>query len=85
MGLPSHHVLHGGDVDVALLDASRGQLCCENQGVAGHHNVAWKDWGSFKQNFVSFTNYQSLLERQEESCSEDLSLMVWSDMELGCT
>ena len=43
-----HHVLHGGDVDVALLDASSGQLCCENQGVAGHHNVTWEDWGSFK-------------------------------------
>ena len=85
MGLSSHHVLHGGDVDVALLYASRGQLRCENQRVAGHHNVTWEDWGSFKQNVVLFTNYQSLLERQEESCSEDLSLTVSSDMELGCT
>ena len=49
MGLSSHHVLHGWDVDVALLDASRGQLRCENQGVAGHHNVTWEDWGIFKQ------------------------------------
>ena len=49
MGLPSHHVLHGGDVDVALLDASRGQLRCENQRVAGHHNFTWEDWGSFRQ------------------------------------
>ena len=34
---------------------------------------------------VGYGTYQCLLERQEESCSEDLLPKVWSDMEQGCT